>query len=419
MPVSAFGDRQTKESEIIAVPLRGVRSEYPSGDGGAERAFGAPLSEILDVDRWHDGIDLASLYSKLRESVAQSVTQNERTRVPLRRLLINSLWENVERQGKPQIAGLYRIEPRDIEQVHHSLLFNGATECCDGTVANHDSLLLTVAQIGVSLVSYQGNAGKWVQQLYRRELRETFADPMEEAVALLKQRAKRHDSADAEETTDTLSRLLRRGLMEYAERAILLRRATAPWRMGHGNPIPLSLLMVDAPALLDASIAVLQSLLGTHKKFVYVTSSPSDRLARTIGDALNPLEYAIIGDLGDQFSDERIAVLKRGKSSKQNQLRDFLSDLRHEIVYGVFRVAPHAPAQLFYAHREQVHIAAALAMADSVLQPHRGFPMLIDLADLVCRNSFDGGSFRGSVHDAYCAAGEPLRYLGERETRDH
>ena len=43
--------------------------------------------------------------------------------------------------------------------------------------------------------------------------------------------------------------------------------------------------------------------------------------------------------------------------------------------------------------------------------------MLIDLADTVCGNVFDGASFRGSVHDAYAAAGEPTRYLGERETR--
>ena len=56
-------------------------------------------------------------------------------------------------------------------------------------------------------------------------------------------------------------------------------------------------------------------------------------------------------------------------------------------------------------------------MADSVLQPHRGFPMLIDLADLVCRTTFDGGSFVGLVHSAYAAAGAPVRYLGERETR--
>ena len=76
-----------------------------------------------------------------------------------------------------------------------------------------------------------------------------------------------------------------------------------------------------------------------------------------------------------------------------------------------------APPYLFYAHVEHAEMAAHIAMADSLLQEHRGFPMLIDLADTVCSATFGVDHLLSSVQTAYADAGEPFRYLGERETR--
>jgi hypothetical protein len=42
---------------------------------------------------------------------------------------------------------------------------------------------------------------------------------------------------------------------------------------------------------------------------------------------------------------------------------------------------------------------------------------LIDLADTVCRTTFGAGEFMDSVRLSYTDAGQPYRYLGERETR--
>ena len=55
-----------------------------------------------------------------------------------------------------------------------------------------------------------------------------------------------------------------------------------------------------------------------------------------------------------------------------------------------------------------------IAVADSVLQEERGFPLLIDLADHVCRSVFGGGSLRDMTDAAYAASGVPWRYLSER-----
>ena len=56
-------------------------------------------------------------------------------------------------------------------------------------------------------------------------------------------------------------------------------------------------------------------------------------------------------------------------------------------------------------------------MADSVMQEHMVFPMLVDLADTVCRSTFGADSFTAWMQLAFAEAGEPFRYLTERQTR--
>ena len=88
------------------------------------------------------------------------------------------------------------------------------------------------------------------------------------------------------------------------------------------------------------------------------------------------------------------------------------------MVVGVYRATRVAPAQVFYAHADHAHEAAHVALADSMLQEHRGFPVLLDLADHVCSSVFGGDTLGGLVAAAYADAGAPWRYLSERATRN-
>ena len=85
----------------------------------------------------------------------------------------------------------------------------------------------------------------------------------------------------------------------------------------------------------------------------------------------------------------------------------------------MFRVSATAPPYIFYAPSEPELCAqaAAIAMADAALQDHRGFPLLIDMADQFCRASFGRDVFVGTLQSAYAAHGRPVAYLSERETR--
>jgi hypothetical protein len=379
-------------------------------------ALGEPLTAVLDMSTWSDGGDLAALYESLRRVVAESVREEDGCLAAIRRNVFTRLGSGKDRLA-PEAQGLYRLVPEEIEEIHRGILFNGGTECCDGTVAVHDSLVLSVTQIGISLVAYQGAQGTWAQRLYRRDLHTQYSDPVELALALLERRA----SPGVDPITgQSLSRVLARALMEYAERAALLHLSRSRWRMGHGSPLPSSMLAFTRPDLLQAGLAVLRELLLEYRRFVYVVSEPADRLLLTLGNALRPLEFAVVNTIGTQYVDGWLTRLMDDRKRPREEVRllsGFLEEVRAELVVGVYRAGEHVPARVFYAHREFVCDAAALAIADSVLQPHRGFPMLIDLADLVCRNTFDGGSFGASIQDAYAAAGEPLRYMGERETR--
>lgn len=379
-------------------------------------ALGESFGDALDLRTWQDGGNLAPLYNSLKSMVAESVEREARLRDPMRNVVFPQLRARAG-HNLPKSAGLYRVEPEEIEQVHNALLFNGGTECCDGTRDGHDALILSVVQLGISLVRYDGSCGAWVQRLYRRDLNVANDDPVEEVLDLLRRRS--HGGGDSGDSDETPSRLIRRALMEYAERAALVELSTATWRMGHGNPIPGSVLLATTPQLVRRSVETLRHLI-LYRRFVFVASEPSDRFALTIGNALNELEFAILGTVMDQFPEARLERMRRsqrGHPSESRLIEDFIREVAPQIVMGVYRAGRHAPSRLFYAHQDFACQAAAIAIADSTLQPLRGFPMLIDLADIVCRSVFDTGSFHGCVQDAYAAAGEPTRYLGERETR--
>src|SRR5437763_15465401 len=83
--------------------------------------------------------------------------------------------------------------------------------------------------------------------------------------------------------------------MTHAERAILLRRSGAVGRMGHGNPAPYELLTGGGNLeMMVTATRVLRELVEKHRKFVFVASEPRECLLLTIGQALRPLEYAIV-----------------------------------------------------------------------------------------------------------------------------
>ncbi|MFO0808616.1 MAG: hypothetical protein U0746_08335 [Gemmataceae bacterium] len=408
----------------------GVLDDDPA-DGGLtltpeafQAGFGEELHSTLDLATWRDQPDfaeeLARIEAQVREAVGLETHFHERFRHEVFPLIAHSA-------AAPPGAGVYDADAALLNEVHDDLLVRGAVEACDGTNHVHDTLPLTVYQVGVSLVSYRGDRGTWQQRLFRRDLRQGGGDPAAEAMALLEARGKR-GALNHAGPRDLLSELARRSLMAYAERAILLRKSEAIWRVGHGNPVPHELLTgAGCGELTVAALKVLRELIEGHKKFVFVASEPGDRLLLTLGQALRPLQYAIVGTLPDRIGHlaDTVYFAPRATGDEWDGepltpvgwVRRFMRDVAPKVVYGFYRATPLAPGHLFFAHVDHADEAAHVALADSLMQEHRGFPMLITLADRVCQAVFGGGYLDRMTEAAYAAAGVPWRYQSERATR--
>lgn len=372
------------------------------------------LRTTLDLDTWRPGADLVEMQERVLREVADAHEHERRTEHRIREIIFPALAERNVPHG-----GVYETSLSRVEKVQHQILFNGAAEACDGTVATLDTLPITITQIGVCLVSYRGDQGSWVHRLFRRDLRSKGGDPVQETMKLLENRYRR-GALDRESARDQLSSLARRGIMAYAERAILLRRSNSPWRIGHGNPTPYELMTGSGmPELLRESLELMRELVQGHRRFLFVPSATAARHLLTIGNALRPLEYAIVDTQRDFL--ERIASGHyRGEEWQglKGIVDEFVEECGDLISVGVYRASLHAPPQLFYSHVDHVHEAALIAMADSVLQEHRGFPMLVDLAHSLCSTTFGAEAFSTLARLGYSEVGEPFRYLGERQTRD-
>jgi hypothetical protein len=393
-----------------------VPGEAPPLDAAEfEASTGESLARALDLDTWTPGEDLTDLSDRLKREIEEAVRQEDRIRARIREVVFTRL---AGRPGAPKQAGVFQASPEGVEQAHRGLLFNGAVEACDGTSVVSDRLPLTITQLGVCLVSYRGDQGSWVHRLFRRDLRVRGLDPVEEALNLLERRRQR-GGVEEPSRRDRMSELMRRGIMTYAERAVLLHRSEALWRMGHGNPTPYELLTgAGIVQLLEASLELLRALVLEHQRFVFVPSAPANRMLVTIGDALRPLEYAVV-DTVEAGLRRLLTGGYRGEwgGTVLSKVEDFVAEVGPQVVVGTYRASSMGPAHVFYAHAEQVHTAALIAIADSVLQEHKGFPMLIDLADTVCRATFGGDTFGALTELAYVEAGAPFRYVPERRQR--
>lgn len=390
-----------------------------------EQCFREPLERVLDLKSWHRGEDMAREYQRVADAIAVAVRAESAQEARVREHVVEKLRAF---PGAPPEAGCWPVSVDEIRDTHAGLLFNGGTDCCDGTVQKHDSLALTVYQIGACLVSYAGNRGSWSTQLFRRDLTRDRGDPVAEAVSLLEARARR-GGLNQPDRRDGLSELAERAVMSYAEMAVLVGHSTAAWRMGHGSPAPYQLLSgAGNPDMMIRSVRLIRRLIEGHKRFVFVASEPGDHAYLTIGQALRPCEYAVVGTLahrieryvGDLSFAGRVTVDDTwdGKPlDPELWVTRFLDEVAPQVLVGVYRASPLAPPQMFYAHREFVHTAARVALADSVLLADRGFPALIDLADRTCASVYGGGSLREIANAAYARAGVGLRYGSERQNR--
>src|SRR5262249_52905766 len=158
-----------------------------------------------------------------------------------------------------------------------------------------------------------------------------------------------------------------------------LKRSTATWRMGHGSPAPYELITGSGSLdLMIEATKMIRELVEDHQKFLFVASEPSDRVLLTIGQALRPLEFAVVRSLRDMIDKTvegghyRLKVTSDTtwdgtRLTPEQWIKRFQDVVAPQVVVGVYRAAQIAPCQMFYAHVDHADLAAHIALADSVL----------------------------------------------------
>lgn len=374
---------------------------------------GESLGETLNINTWQSGVRAIQAFERLEREIQEA----EQLSSGLRKSIRENIFPHIRSPGAPSCAGVFRAAPADVKAAQTNVLFNGLVEACDANSHLFHSLSLQIIQIAVATTSYHGQEEMWAHRIFRRDIPlKGGSSVLDETLEILRRRSGGPESnGGRRKITD----MMRRGVMTYMERVVLADKAQAPWRVGHGNPLAYELLSgAGITELIQKSIPVLDRLILQHKRFLFIPSTTKKEHFLTIGDALYPLEYAIIDDATADLA----RILEgnyRGewKSVAERELTPFCREAGPAVVAGVYRASGMAPARMFYAHRDYAHEAAHIALSDSVLQEHRGFPMLIDMADGICGTYFGAETLNRPSLTALSNTGQPFRYLDERATR--
>ena len=399
----------------------------PTDDVEVDNSLEVEFKQALDLGNWTSGERMDQLAARQERDVELAARFEDDMAPRVIKKLEQALPTAPDRSTE---SGVYLLTIDDVTRAVRNTLFNGLVEACDGTRVAVTTLPVTVVQIGICLTSYlgTGDGGTIGHRLYRHDILRKNGNAEEEVLEFLSRRArrKRSEMARAEFGDDgqlmSISDMLCRALMIYAERAMLADRSTRPWRLGHGGPMPHELIVGSGRnEVAFASLQVLRSLLLGHKRFIFVPSEISDAAVITIANALQPLQYAVLRNTKDIIEGYiRGSSYERPhykKSGLYQAVRSFQEDAGSKVVLAVYRASAFCPGRVFYAHEDHVHEAAQIVMADSALQDARGFPNLIDIADRTCKSMFEPGGLAAQVHAALARSGSPFRFLAERTTR--
>jgi hypothetical protein len=382
------------------LPPVGTDPDAPTPTPEIEKALGQTISSALDFANWEQSSGLPGL-GKAQEYLTKSVKEQGRILQGIRKHLLNEL---ASFPNAPLGAGVYRAKEEDLRVARRTILLSGRMTAARGASVGHDGLAASLVSVGICLTKYDGQIRSWRTMFLRHDCDIRTNDTVEEIRAYLNQQARRSRVGPGAAGHDNISRLMRRAFQSAAERKSLLEKAGPGWRMGYGVPAPYDLLTGSGSmGLIDAVLPILEDLLLGEKRWVFVPDSLSSRAFSVIAAGLPPGHLAIIQKAKPTFD----AIVDKGHydSAYRAKIRKFVDKAGDAIVIGGFRATPFAPPQLFFAHAEHAVHAGLVAMADAELQPHRGFPLLLELAGISCKTSLGIEAFQGMVESTYAKAG--------------
>jgi hypothetical protein len=335
--------------------------------------------EIVDNKNWQEFEKfIEDADSKIEEDMEKSLKKREE----YRKFLIENL------KLREHVA---TAKENDILEAEKQL-FSGNVVATDGTLSTFPLLTGVRCRIGVVATSYKNDTIEKILYVSEREFAEKLASSPKEYFELL-------------EKGSGVSSLFLQGIMSFKEREVALERKEE-WKFVHGHLVPMEIRVPRlGPGAFETCLELAEKIVN-HKKCVGIISGSTKFSYVNAGIILEPGEYMFANYVSDDVQQEIDEAVGNAQEKKTlTQLRDqYLAKIK----IGVFRVGPKP--YVFEAHEDYFDQAAALVIRDSLNQSLRGFPLLVDYADCVCRRMLATDDFNQLIEHKLAKKGGYFGY---------
>lgn len=267
-------------------------------------------------------------------------------------------------------------------------LFSGNVIATDGTCVECDLITGFQARIAIVSVNYKNNKAEYVTYIS-----EPFIDYSKNDIT---EQLKYMQQKGAGQVGLTSTHI--RAIMLFKERDFALNRKEK-FKMVQGDILPYELRTGQGKLRgLNACLNLGRKLLN-DENVLAVQGSTNRPALRWVGTALDSGEYVELYD----YYNELNSFLEGGEYTSKahfneedtRTFKDFNEDVKGKYSIGMYKVKNRA--YVFYASKKNFDTMANLIFADSQFQSLRGFPLLLDYADIICSRLFSASDFKKMV----------------------
>jgi hypothetical protein len=267
-------------------------------------------------------------------------------------------------------------------------LMSGQVVGVDGTCADCDLIAGFQARIAIVAVNYKNNRAEYVSYIS-----EPFIDYAIESVKGALEFLRKKGTGQQGLTSAHI-----RAIMLFKERDFALSRPEK-FKMVQGDILPYELRTGQGRLRGLRSCLSLGRKLLNEQNIVAVQATTNKQELRWIGNALKPGEYVKLYDYarlldaylhGDDFTQPA-----HFNDEDTRMFDEFNEEVRTKFSVGVYKAKNRA--YVFYAPTTNFDLLANLILLDSRFQPLRGFPLLLDYADIICSKLFAAGDFGRTI----------------------
>jgi len=315
-------------------------------------------------------------------------TYDEQIEKDLARLSLEN--KNIQEEARKYLEAEFKVKkvPEEKLKWAEEILFGGEVCGIDGTCSTYPMQSGIRCRIGVAATTYKNRRTEGIVFISEQQVKTEETNVIE----ILKSRKKENK---------LISGMLIRAIMFYMERYKALERPEK-WLWFNGPLVPYELRTgIGKMRALDTCLKICEEIIKRRTVAGVVAKSTHDELV-SLGLALNPCEYVRLRS----FEEDLLDYLEEAHFNPQDykRMKEFIEKFGCQIDVGLYRGISRS--YVFHAHKDFFDDAASLIIKDSLFQPLRSYPMLIDYADSLCTRLLASSDFRRIIDHKLAKLGQ-------------